>query len=386
MFNQSTATYVLWINAYDNSVCYHVFTSATPTGPFTEQAVPALALDTGAAGGVNNGDEALFVDDDGTGYIAYTDWTSGGAIAIEELDPSYLSGTGNVVTAVTPGSTEAPALFKRDGVYYLTYSDPNCGYCTGTGLSYRTAPAPLGPWSAGTEINSTSCGGQPSFVAPLPIDTGTAYLFGSDLWTGAHNEATANYYWAPLAFEDGGVISPMTCQASVSLALSGGAAGSQDPAAPDQDNSSGVDGFTSFCDIAGSIERGQSFTATRSGTLGKVSFTSFQSGNPTASLEMDIYATDASLLPSGPALASTLVPVASIPWAPTQVIVEPNVPVVAGSAYAIVLSSATTAGCYGMEYKDASPYAGGAEAYSNNGGTSFAVEPNRVTAFVTWID
>ena len=47
--------YVLWANVYDNSVGHCVFTSADPTGPFTEQAVPTLAVNNNApASGMNN--------------------------------------------------------------------------------------------------------------------------------------------------------------------------------------------------------------------------------------------------------------------------------------------------------------------------------------------
>jgi hypothetical protein len=57
--------------------------------------------------------------------------------------------------------TEAPCLMKRNNLYYVLYSNPNCGYCA-TGTSYKTAASPLVPWSGGTKISVNSCGGQPS--------------------------------------------------------------------------------------------------------------------------------------------------------------------------------------------------------------------------------
>src|SRR4051812_41431582 len=88
VYNAATGRYVLWVNVYDNSVGYRVFTATSPTGPFTEQAVPTLAVNNSApAGGVNNGDHSVFVDDDGTAYLAYTDWRSSGDIVVERLDP-----------------------------------------------------------------------------------------------------------------------------------------------------------------------------------------------------------------------------------------------------------------------------------------------------------
>ncbi len=141
----ATGKYVLWINTYDVAVGYHVFTADSPSGPFVEQAVPHLGVNDDIAPGVNNGDHDVFVDSDGTAYLAFTDWQAGGEIVIERLTADYLTGTGEFVRTGTR-STEAPSLFRRGHTYYLTYSDPNCGYCT-TGTSYLTASSPLGPWT-----------------------------------------------------------------------------------------------------------------------------------------------------------------------------------------------------------------------------------------------
>lgn len=143
--DSATGRYVLWINTYDVGVGYHVFTSDSPSGPFTEQPTPRLAVNADVPPGVNNGDFDLFRDRDGTAYIAYTDWRQGGDVVVERLRPDYLSGTGDHVR-VGLRAVEAPSMFERNGIYYLTVSDPNCGYCA-TGTSYLTASAPLGPWS-----------------------------------------------------------------------------------------------------------------------------------------------------------------------------------------------------------------------------------------------
>ena len=145
VYNRATGRYVLWINTYDVGVGYRVFTSTSPTGGFSEVAVPHLAAPAGPAKGVNYGDHQVFVDDDGQAYLAFTDWRTNGDLLVERLDSSYTSGTGDW-TRVNIRSTEAPSMFKRNGTYYLTYSDPNRGYAT-TGTGYVTAPSPLGPWT-----------------------------------------------------------------------------------------------------------------------------------------------------------------------------------------------------------------------------------------------
>jgi hypothetical protein len=287
---------------------------------------------------------------------------------------------------VTPGSTEAPALFKRNGVYYLTYSDPNCGYCAGTGTSYRTAQSPLGPWSPGRKFTNDSCGGQPSFVAPIASPGGTTFLYGSDLWNNAaKNEALANFFWAPLSFAADGSIDALACSHIVALTLSVGVPGSQEPAPPNLEDDSGVDGFTWYCDIHAAIQRSQSFVAKRTGMLTSASFTTFKSGNPDAGLELAIFrATDASL-PTGAALSSTTVSASAIDWNAREVRFQPNVPVEMGVRYTIVAKSTATVGCYGVEYSDAAPYPGGGAAYSASGGTTFAAEMNRTLKFQTFV-
>jgi hypothetical protein len=369
IYNKKSKQYVLWINVYDNSVGFRVFTSRSPQGPFTEVANPTLAVNTNSpVAGLNNGDHDTFVDDDGTGYIAYTDWRTQGTIVIEKLSADYLSGTGEHVKAVTSGNTEAPSLFRRKGIYYVTYSDPNCGYCSGTGTSYKTAPSPLGPWSAGIKISNNSCGGQPSFVSVIRLKDSTMYLYGSDLWNNAaKNEALANYYWAPLSFGIDGAILPMECQETATFTLAKGAAGHQ------LDSTAGVEGFTSFCDISGPYQRSQSFVATRSGTLSTVTYTTFKTGYPDAGLEVVILGDSV--------LSTTLVPADSISWAPNNIVVHPGIKVEAGKTYKMLLKSASTKGCYGLEYN----HEGNGEAYSSDNGVSFSPENNRTLKFQAFI-
>lgn len=154
IYNVNTNRYVLWFNSADAVSSYRVLESISPTGPFVELSTPHLAIngdlspDTPPSLRGGNGDENLFVDDDNlrTAYLVYTDWRRGGDIVVEKLDQQYESGTEQFVRLAL-AATEAPAMFKRNGHYYITVSDPNCVYCNGTGTSYMTAPTPLGPWT-----------------------------------------------------------------------------------------------------------------------------------------------------------------------------------------------------------------------------------------------
>jgi hypothetical protein len=139
IYDRQTDRYVLWFNGSSSSGFY-TLTAPRPAGPFTDPAVPTLAVSGG------NGDENLFVDDDGSAYVVYTNWSRQGDLIVEQLSADDRSGTGQHADLLT-SSTEAPAMFKRQSRYYITYSDPNCGYCGGTGTSYAWATSPLGRWT-----------------------------------------------------------------------------------------------------------------------------------------------------------------------------------------------------------------------------------------------
>ena len=211
-------------------------------------------------------------------------------------------------------------------------------------------------------------------------------MFGSDLWTGDANEAQADYFWTPLTFATDGSIDPVTCAATVSLDLWPGAAGHDNAPPATADTTSGSTGFRGYCDIKAGVRRAQSFTATKTGTLSRVVFTTFQSATPAASLDLSIFASDASNLPIGAALGTASIAAGAIGWSSREVAFTTDVAVTTGKTYAFVASSKEAAGgCFGMAYRDGTPLSGGAESYSNNDGASFAIEANRVLKFRTEI-
>jgi len=370
VYNKKNRNYVLWINVYDNVSGYRVFTSKKPTGPFVEVNQPRIEVNKNMpAAGLNNGDHDLFVDDDGTAYIAITDWRAKGAIVIEQLSDDYLNGTGKLSTAVTTGNTEAPGLFKRKGTYYLTYSDPNCGYCAGTGTSYKTAKSPLGPWSEGIRISDNSCGGQPSFVSTIKLNLETIYLYGSDLWNNAaKNEALANFYWAPLSFNEDGSIKPMECIQSFRMSR-------QKPREAVKASKEGD--YKAFCDIGGKIQRAQSFTAGSSGLLNRFYITTLKSGYPTEDLTLEFYEAEQGKIKPGKALTSLVIPRTEIGWSAKKFSLNPGIPLSSGKQYVVLLKSATEKGCFGFAYQDGLADSTESALYSNDFGNSFLPEPGR---------
>ncbi|NEA60649.1 hypothetical protein G3I60_42430 [Streptomyces sp. SID13666] len=148
------------------------------------------------------------------------------ALNIEELNTWGVGGDGTGVQGVAGlAHIESPGGWydAAAGRYVLTYSDANCGYCTGTGTGYATAPSLYGTWTAPVNLgfgqpangrrvfSANSCGGQPRTVSLMD---GQAFQ-GIDLWTGSRNETAAGAIFVPLTFGtatgtpgDGGVWRP----------------------------------------------------------------------------------------------------------------------------------------------------------------------------------
>ncbi len=380
VFNRSTGKYVLWVNVYDRPVSYYVLESDSPAGPFVERGSPTLAFNTaGPSGKINNGDENLFVDDDGTGYVVYTEWAKGrGNIVVEQLTPDYLSGTGRYAS-LGVSQTESPTLFKRNGIYYVLLGDPNCAYCQ-TGTAYFTASAPLGPWSTGKRISATSCGGQPGHVSQLPTpDGGSWYLYQSDLWLnsdgregGDLNQAPAPQFWAPLRFDDRGRIQPITCERSYGV-----------PALLAAPPVREADARRLQCDVATpagrpALMREFRFVAARSGRARSVTVNTYQRGEPTAALLVDLRGVG-----DGGAVAHSTIfepkrgawdAPADPSWAARPLEVLLDVPVEAGREYAVRLRSATSRGCYGYAFRPGASAEAANSWVSADGGASWTRE------------
>lgn len=137
--------------------------------------------------------------------------TTGGTLSEEQLNKwgTGTAGTGSshlagLINVEAPGAWQDPIT----GTWLISFSDPNCGYCAGTGTGYATATSLLGPWTAPTnlgwsapgtgrrDLSPNSCGGQPRTVSILD---GQPYE-GIDLWTGSANETNAGLHYEPLDY------------------------------------------------------------------------------------------------------------------------------------------------------------------------------------------
>ncbi|WP_405930630.1 RICIN domain-containing protein [Streptomyces sp. NBC_00827] len=198
MYNASTGKFVMWMHK-ENGTDYSearaaVAVSDTVDGNYTWQG------SFRPLGTHMSRDITVFVDTDGTGYMISAA-RENYDLQIYRLTADY---TGIAALAADPwhnGHREAPALFKRNGVYFMLTSGA-------TGWSpnqqqYATATSITGPWTAMTNVgDSTTYGSQTAYVLPVQGTSGTSYLYMGDRWGNAFGGTVndSRYVWLPLTF------------------------------------------------------------------------------------------------------------------------------------------------------------------------------------------
>ncbi len=152
-------------------------------------------------------DMTLFVDDDGRAYHIYSS-EENGTLHIALLSDDYQRHSGTWVR-VFPGSfNEAPAVFKKDGKYYMITS--GCTGWTPNPARLMTADSMLGEWTMignpcrGTESETqTTFHSQGTFILPVAGCENT-WIFMADRWNPL-DAADGRYIWLPIQFDAQGV-------------------------------------------------------------------------------------------------------------------------------------------------------------------------------------
>lgn len=147
-------------------------------------------------------DMTLFVDDDGKAYHIYSS-EENLTLHIAELTDDYTAHTGKYVRVAPAGHNEAPAIFKRNGIYWMITSG-----CTGwdpNAARMFSAPSIWGPWiqypnPCKGEKSEITFGGQSTFILPV-YGKEDAYIFMGDIWRPKH-PIDARYVWLPIRFEN----------------------------------------------------------------------------------------------------------------------------------------------------------------------------------------
>lgn len=148
-------------------------------------------------------DMTLFVDDDGKAYHIFSA-EENYTIHIAELTEDYLYHTGKYSRVFPAGHNEAPAIFKKDSVYWMITSG-----CTGwepNAARLSKAENIFGPWESlpnpcvGDDADKTFHS-QSTYILPVNGEK-NKWIFMADRWT-PKNPINARYIWLPIEFENG---------------------------------------------------------------------------------------------------------------------------------------------------------------------------------------
>lgn len=162
--NQDDGTFVLYFSAdaadqtgNGATHCLGVATADNVAGPYTATSDTSFACPLDIGGAI---DPAGFRDDDGTYYVVYkVDGNSvgqGTPILLQRMESDAVTPTGDEPVELfrngefDSGNTEAPDIFKVDGMYFCFFSSAN--YCsTNYDESYAYASSLTGPYTKATQ-------------------------------------------------------------------------------------------------------------------------------------------------------------------------------------------------------------------------------------------
>jgi hypothetical protein len=138
-FSPATQKYVMWFNILPvadgkgqfDAAYYAVATADAPGGPFET----VRANITGLAYSRLPDAPSIFVDDDGSGYVAFTHEDSH-VNSVQQLTPDLLGPLpgGGVSAVIGAGNNEGVFMFKRGGTYYVGFGRCCCVRLTRTTL------------------------------------------------------------------------------------------------------------------------------------------------------------------------------------------------------------------------------------------------------------
>ncbi len=228
IYNRKTDQYIIWFHADGPTASSNsnyaaasagVAVSNTPYGPFRfidryrlntcpEDQEDKYPKSRGMARDMN-----LFVDDDGTAYIIYSS-EENLTLYISKLNDTYTylaadpekAVYGTDFIRIFPGAQrEAPAVFKKDGRYYMMTS--GCTGWTPNPARMFTADSMLGTWvdkgdPCIDDSKRTTFDSQSTCIF-LADEESQTYIYMGDRWF-SEDLANSRYIWLPVTFDQEG--------------------------------------------------------------------------------------------------------------------------------------------------------------------------------------
>ena len=205
---------------------YALAAAPTPAGPFV------TVRDSVKMGGEGRvGDYDVFVDPaTATAYHVRT------GLSIQRLAANFSAPEGSAVN-VRNGGVEGPAMFERQGTYYLLCGQGCCACRGGSNVLVYTASSPLGPFTLQGDVGSNRTAGhvfdahspynyvtraQQSKVVQVPSASGgeVQYLWIGNAWVTSGGARNADLlYFAVLQFDAAGRVQQMEYSDTCTLSL-----------------------------------------------------------------------------------------------------------------------------------------------------------------------
>ncbi|MFE5912825.1 RICIN domain-containing protein [Streptomyces wedmorensis] len=198
MYNASTGQFVMWMHKEGSATDYSearaaVAVSSTVDGDYSWRGSFRPL-------GHMSRDITTFVDTDGAGYMISAA-NENADLHVYRLTADYTGIAAQVQKLWAGQSREAPAMFKRNGVYFLLTSGAT-GWAPNQ-QKYATATSVTGSWSGLKDVgNSTTYRSQTAYVLPVQGTSGTSYLYMGDRWGNSMGGMVqdSQYVWLPLKF------------------------------------------------------------------------------------------------------------------------------------------------------------------------------------------
>lgn len=228
IYNAHTKKFVMWFHLELKGQGYRaarngIAVADAPEGPYTyvgssrpdagrwpidvketdQTQSPTNYLANDFAPGQQSRDMGLFQDNDGKAYLIYAS-EENHSLHLSLLTDDYLKTTGRYVRVLPGVRMEAPAIFKKNGSFYLIASGVT-GWAPNAAHS-AVAKSIWGPWTElGNPVRGTpddvakTFGAQSTYVLPL---AGGKFVFMADRWN-PKNAIDGRYVWLPIEWEAG---------------------------------------------------------------------------------------------------------------------------------------------------------------------------------------
>ncbi len=197
IYNDQTKKFVMWLHVDSHNyakAAAGVAVSDTPNGEFTY-------LGSMRPNDAMSRDMTLFKDDDGKAYHFYSS-EENRTLYISLLTDDYLKPSGKFTRNFIDQSREAPAVFKRNGKYFILSS--GCSGWSPNQAEYAVADSIMGTWT----VKGNPCSGKDADITFYGQSThvlktegkNDAYMAMFDKWNKT-DLIDSRYIWLPISFD-----------------------------------------------------------------------------------------------------------------------------------------------------------------------------------------